>query len=437
MTSITVSTLAILVAIALFIILSMRGIGPLISAVIAAALVSLTSVNGFATSFFTDFLGGVTSMVGNMFFLLVIGSIFGGVLSATGASERIGKTFVKVMGPTNFMFALILTNMLLAATGAVPYVLMAFLSFGVLKEANLPRYIAMTAVCGTMVISQSVLPGTTTLGNLIPSAMLGVNLYSAPLLGISTGIVGVILNIIFILYLIKDARKKGIGYEPMPNESQYENRKEEELPGFWAAFAPVIFLLAFCFITIIGFKLNATQAVVYATVLATALLYLFCRKNYRGPGLWKTIESNATFIIPNLLAASCVFGFASVVRNTSAFTALVGVIGKSNMNPYVLVFIGVILLTAMTASGLSGLNSFVGVLGNSMVAQGVSAEVIHRLGNIVSSTWDSLPHNSYICLILPVFGYTHKQGYKYLFISNVVIPMIYSVFALGVALIFY
>lgn len=120
MASVTMSTIAIVVAIAAFIFLSMKGVGPLITAVLAAAFVSLFTEAGFVQSFFTDFLSGVTSMVGNMFFLLVLGAIFGGVLSATGASEKIGTTFVRVMGPTNFLYALIAATMLLAATGAVP-----------------------------------------------------------------------------------------------------------------------------------------------------------------------------------------------------------------------------------------------------------------------------------------------------------------------------
>ena len=310
MASVTMSTIAIVVAIAAFIFLSMKGVGPLITAVLAAAFVSLFTEAGFVQSFFTDFLSGVTSMVGNMFFLLVLGAIFGGVLSATGASEKIGTTFVRVMGPTNFLYALIAATMLLAATGAVPYVLMAYISFGVMRAANLPRYIAMAAVSGTMVLSQNVLPGCTTLNNLICSAPLGVDLYSAPLIGIATGVFAVLLNVFFLLYLVKDARKKGIGYEPMPNEGSIQLREEDDLPSFWASFFPVIFLIAFCFVLIVGFKVNATQAVVYSTVLSTILLYLLCRKTYRGPGVWKSVQSSAEFIIPNVMAASCVFGFA-------------------------------------------------------------------------------------------------------------------------------
>lgn len=437
MSSVLMSSIAIIVAIVMFIFLSMRGIGPLVSAILAGALVSLFTEAGFVQSFFTDFLGGVTSMVGNMFFLLVLGAIFGGVLSATGASEKIGTTFVNVMGPTNFLYALIITTMLLAATGAVPYVLMAYISFGVMRAANLPRYIAMAAVSGTMVLSQNVIPGCTTLNNLICSQPLGVNLYSAPLMGIATAVFALALNIAFLLYLIKQARKKGIGYEPMPNEAQYEQRDPKDLPGFWAAFIPVAFLIGFCFVLIVGFKVNATQAVVYSTVLSTALLYVLCRRTYRGPGVWKSVQSSAEFIIPNVMAASCVFGFAGVVAKTSAFTALSGAITGSNMHPYVLVVLGVMLLAGITASGLSGQNSFNAVLGESMIASGVNMQAVHRLGSIAASTFDSMPYSSYISLILPVFGYTHKEAYKYLMVVNIVIPVIYTFFALALAFLFY
>lgn len=373
MASVTMSTIAIVVAIAAFIFLSMKGVGPLITAVLAAAFVSLFTEAGFVQSFFTDFLSGVTSMVGNMFFLLVLGAIFGGVLSATGASEKIGTTFVRVMGPTNFLYALIAATMLLAATGAVPYVLMAYISFGVMRAANLPRYIAMAAVSGTMVLSQNVLPGCTTLNNLICSAPLGVDLYSAPLIGIATGVFAVLLNVFFLLYLVKDARKKGIGYEPMPNEGSIQLREEDDLPSFWASFFPVIFLIAFCFVLIVGFKVNATQAVVYSTVLSTILLYLLCRKTYRGPGVWKSVQSSAEFIIPNVMAASCVFGFASVVSKTTAFGALSASFANSSLNPYVLVVVAVMLLAGITASGLSGQNAFNAVLGQTMMDAGVNA----------------------------------------------------------------
>lgn len=227
------------------------------------------------------------------------------------------------------------------------------------------------------------------------------------------------------------------GASNVDNEGSIQLREEDDLPSFWASFFPVIFLIAFCFVLIVGFKVNATQAVVYSTVLSTILLYLLCRKTYRGPGVWKSVQSSAEFIIPNVMAASCVFGFASVVSKTTAFGALSASFANSSLNPYVLVVVAVMLLAGITASGLSGQNAFNAVLGQTMMDAGVNMQVVHRLGSIAASTFDSMPYSSYISLVLPVFGYDHKSGYKYLVVANIIIPVIYTLFALAIALIFY
>lgn len=63
--------------------------------------------------------------------------------------------------------------------------------------------------------------------------------------------------------------------------------------------------------------------------------------------------------------------------------------------------------------------------------------MVHRLANITSSVFDSMPHGGSIILALTQFGYDHKKGYKYLVVSNIIIPFIYTVVALILALIFY
>lgn len=437
LSSVPVSAIAIVFCVALFVTLGMKGISPLVSGIICAAIISLTSTDGFVTSFFTTFVGGITTLVGWMFGLMVIGSAFGGVLEATGASERIGKTFVKRLGSTNFIFAIVLANMLLAATGAVPWVLMAFLSFGMLREADLPRYIGMVAVTGTMVISQNVLPGATTLNNLLPAAALGVNIYSAPLLGILTTIFALALNAFYLLHLIKEARKKGLHYEVLATDSNATLREEKDLPSFWGSFIPVVVLLGFCFVAVLVFKMDSARAVVYATVIGTAMLYLFNRKYMRGTTLFGAIQKNVFAIVPGMVGAACAYGFACCVIKTPAFTALGGAISQSNWNPYILTLVGVCIMVAVMADGNSGFLAFISMMGDKLVAMGIDPSVLHRLGAICASSFDTLPHNSFINCIIPTFGYDIKTGYRYVFISNCLIPLAYSIFATVLALIIY
>ena len=48
-----------------------------------------------------------------------------------------------------------------------------------------------------------------------------------------------------------------------------------------------------------------------------------------------------------------------------------------------------------------------------------------------------MPHNGSICMILMCYGYEHKEGYKYLMISNIAIPMVMSIVSMIVAMIAY
>ena len=60
----------------------------------------------------------------------------------------------------------------------------------------------------------------------------------------------------------------------------------------------------------------------------------------------------------------------------------------------------------------------------------VKLAAAQRLINITSASWDTLPHNSFVNAMIPVYGYDIKTGYKYLLISNCVLPTVYSLIAL-------
>ena len=77
------------------------------------------------------------------------------------------------------------------------------------------------------------------------------------------------------------------------------------------------------------------------------------------------------------------------------------------------------------------------MMGERLLGMGANAEAVHRLTSITSTAFDSMPHNGSVCMILMCYGYEHKEGYKYLMVSNIVIPMIMSLVSLVVAFIAY
>ena len=238
-------------------------------------------------------------------------------------------------------------------------------------------------------------------------------------------------------HLEKDARKKGIGYDCMPGEENMKLRSAEDIPSFGIAILPIIFIIGFCFIAVLAFGIDSSQAVIYASLLGALLIYVTCKKYIHEPDKCKMIGDQISFMMPIVIGTSIVVGFATVVANTEIYTAVMDGIMNMNMNPYVIVVIGTTLICILCADCLGGSSSFLAMMGERLLGMGANAEAVHRLTSITSTAFDSMPHNGSVCMILMCYGYEHKEGYKYLMVSNIVIPMIMSLVSLVVAFIAY
>ncbi len=57
-------------------------------------------------------------------------------------------------------------------------------------------------------------------------------------------------------------------------------------------------------------------------------------------------------------------------------------------------------------------------------ATGISPAAFHRVASIASGGLDSLPHNGAIITVLSICGMTHKDSYREMFVTTVLIPVI-------------
>lgn len=436
-TSVILSAIGLIIAIAVFIVLCMKGTGAIFASVISTMIIALFASGGFSQNFFTTFMSGTMDFMSNMLLLFITGALFGGLLNITGCNDSIGRTLTKIFGEKNVVYIIMLFAMVIAATGASPIIIVAYLAVGLCKSVNLPRYVGMCAMAGTMIMTQNVLPVSGTIGNLIPTFFLGTTIYAAPLMGIIAFVVGLPLNILYVNWLVKDAKAKGRGYDPMPGEDNMQLRGEDDIPPFAIAILPIVFIIAFCFIAVLAFRMDSSQAVIYASLLGALLMLVTCRKYIHHENKFKMLGDTISFMMPIVIGTSIVVGFATVVSATPVYEAVIGWIMSLNMNPYILVVIGTTLICILCADCLGGSSSFLALLGEKILGMGASADAVHRLTSITSTAFDSMPHNGSMCMILMCYGYEHKDGYKYLLISNIAIPMIMSVVAMIVAIIAY
>lgn len=432
LTSVAASAIALILGIVIFMYMCMKGSGTVVAAIVASVIVGITTTTGLAESLFTSFLSGAAGFLQNMLLIFVAGAVFGGLLNATGCSDRIGTTFARLLGEKNIFILIYLLVIVLQMAGVMPALVISFISFGMLRQLNLPRYIAMVACMGSSFV---VLFGPAST-NMIASGMLGTSIYTEPVFTIIIAVIHLVMIHLYVTYLIKDARKKGIGYDPMENEALLKTRDESELPCFALAIAPVIFVIAWCLITINCFHWVSGHAAVSGMLIAALFLFIVLGKNIKGRK-FEVLEGTAKPLLYALICSCAAVGFASVVQNTAVFQTIIGNVTKWGMSGYVFVVLGVAIFSAVCADGNAGTASFLAIMGKTLTESGLRIGIIHRLAQWASATFDSLPHNGSIVMFLTLFGYNHKSGYKYLVISNIVITSITTVIALIVALVFF
>lgn len=121
MTSIILSAIGLILAIAVFIILCMKGTGAIFASVIATMIIAVTANGGFTENFFTVFMTGTMGFMQNMLLLFITGALFGGLLNITGCNDSIGRTLTRVLGQKNVLYIIMVFSMVVAATGGIAY----------------------------------------------------------------------------------------------------------------------------------------------------------------------------------------------------------------------------------------------------------------------------------------------------------------------------
>jgi len=99
--------------------------------------------------------------------------------------------------------------------------------------------------------------------------------------------------------------------------------------------------------------------------------------------------------------------------------------------------IAVSIIAALTGSASGGQSIALPVLAPQYLELGVDPEALHRVVAISSGALDSLPHNGYVVTtIRAICGETHRDAYAPLGALTVVIPVIGTVLAICLLLVF-
>lgn len=420
------SILGVVLSLILLVYSSMKGWSVFITSPICVIIVALTSGLNPVDLLLNDFMSGTASFMASWFILFMIGSVFGKIMECSGAASSLSRFLTKKIGPQNAVVAVIVATAIMTYGGISTFVIVfAVYPFALtlFQEADLPkRLIPGCIAVGAWGFTASSLPGSPQLQNVIPTQYFGTTATAAPVLGIICAIFIVVTSVLYMNRRAAQARKAGEHFVPSDKDiATMKNVDYENLPPLILSVLPIITLI----ILIIFVNVPPVLALAAATVLALILFF----KRLKG-GIKDTLNSGAANSMSATLNTSLMVGFASIVKITPAFSTIVaGLSSLSLGNPYVYECISVNLLAGITASASGGVSAALETLSETLLATGANPEILHRIASISANGLDSMPYCGAILTMFSVMGLSHKESYRDIFVTTVVINVLGSVLA--------
>ena len=202
-------------------------------------------------------------------------------------------------------------------------------------------------------------------------------------------------------------------------------------PPFVIALLPlVVVVLAFNFLGLLipALTSNLVVALALGFVLALALLVPYFQPGELGRGkvLINTLNEGGRSTAESLFLGAIVVGFASVVQATPAYSVLEEGLLSLPLPAPLLVVIAVAILVGLTGSPPAGLAIVVPVLAANL---DMAPEAIHRIATTAATTFDTLPFQGAIIIMLNMADLKHKDGYPPIMMCTVVWTLVASLVA--------
>lgn len=417
----TISLIGILAAIVVMVLGSMKAVNLVILTPICALIVALTGGMTVAEGYATAYMNGMGGFIISQFPVFFIGALFSKFLEISGLSKSIAVNLFSKLGSKNIVLAMIICNCVLAIAGVNTFVIIFTIypiALALFKEANLPRKLIPACILGPTVAAV-MLPGLPTLNNTIPSSAFGVTVGAAPIIGFVAFFLMAIGCVVYLNNAVKKSMAAGEGFVSQSNDEKYlsEKNTSNNLPNPFLVLIPLVVVI----ITLNVFKWQAYQSLFVGSIIVFVMFF---------PKLKSGLNTNIGIAVENskiILSTAALAGFGSVVTAVPGYQLVSDGLTKISFgNPYLYTIIAVAVLAAISGSAYGSMRIAATAIGEKVLMLGGNPQIVSRLMTLSSLSFDSLPHNSAIVLILNYCGVSHKEGYKYLFVTTVIMPILVS-----------
>lgn len=425
--SVTIGVISIVIAFAMLIFFTFKGMSVMYVAPVCALFVALVNNMSLLDAITGPFVGGATGFISGLFVIFLLSILMGRVYIESGAATNIAKTLMRVLAKnadgskkqTIAVFICIAVSWVMCYGGIDTFCAL-FTLFPVMmticEEAKIPRkFVVGLVTCG--VSTAAITPGAPLVVNYIPMGILGTSSTA----GLIPGLVGVVIMVagggIYLTKAIHKATANGAVFDYGPVEMP-PVREDGKYPPFILALLPLV-------IVVIAFNIIGTLEIALFIGFIVSVILFF---NYLRPKegetklstLLTSLNEGGRATAESLFLGAVVVGFASVIQSTDAYQAIIDKTMSLPIPGALLVVLAVTVLVGFTGSPPAGLKIVVPVLAQSL---SIAPEAIHRIATTASQGFDTLPYQGAIIIMLGMAGLKHKEGYFPVFMCTVVWTM--------------
>ena len=427
--------------------LAYKGYSTIITAPIIA-MITIILTTGFDAHLMANYtevyMSGFANFIKNYFPLFMTGAIFAKLMEEVGYAKSIAHFITKKLGKDKSVLAVVLSGAILTY-GGVSLFVVAFILYPIasmlFKEANIPkRLIPGTIALGAFTFTMTALPGSPEIQNVIPMKYFGTDTFAAPVIGIFASIMMLSLGMIWLTKRVKSAKANNEGYGNHSDNISEEN--SENLPSIFKAMLPImiIFIINLFFSKVYYENIDGsylskfnttlsnvsgTWSVIIAIILSDIFILLTNFKKIKN--IKSVLDIGVTNSFKPLLNSSAIVGYGSVIKSLAIFSVIQSFVFGISSNPIISEALSVNLICGLTASASGGLEISLNALAPTYLqmshALNIPPEILHRIASLSSGGLDTLPHNGAVITTLAICGLTHKEAYKDMFVTSVVIPI--------------
>ncbi|MGM9471465.1 GntP family permease [Pseudarthrobacter sp. YS3] len=410
--------IGIVVGLALLVFFIYKGYSLVIAAPVATMVVVLFNGLPFIDSMFgpeRSYMSGLASFILGNFPVFLFGAILAKYMDKSGAALSIAENLMALVGtssPYRALVSLFVISSVLTLGGINVFVVIFILipmAKPIFKQYNISWGLVVPPIFGGgATFTMTMVPGSPSLHNVVPSNALGTPLTAAPLVGIVTTVAAIAFLLIYMKVALNRSLKRNEVFEAEMEGTGASDIFARARPSFAVSILPIATLL-----TLILALSFVKQVIIYALLVAIVMSAVLFRRHLKQK---EVINQGTGDSLTSVLATGSTIAFGSFAVGVPAFSSVFDGILSIPGNPYISLSVGVMVLAGITASSVGAEGIAVKSFAPTYLDMGLNPETVHRAIAISGGT-SLLPHNGFLAVFNGLAGFTLKDSFIRGFIS--------------------